>query len=310
MMIVDDVDVEILKRFQSSDEVWRGTITELSESLDVSERTIENRLRRLEETGVILYYDLNLTPWIYGGTWVWGEAMIGLDNLMSSTIVIEALKAKLTYFDDATSYTVVPTGSSHDLSVTFHAEGEEDFERQLEMIKGVMGVAYMRGVKLEQMKVSSLELDDSDWRMIAALKRVPKRGPSESFYKLGIGQDETRLSRLIEARKLFFLAGIDFARIENWAHIHVKVTFQKRLIPEEKKKLDEAGIAPPHRDWNRVNQGTLAIEPRDLRELKEMTNKIINAGMKIDSLAILDSYLPSQPWLDKLLMQAHFSSHN
>jgi len=81
-------------------------------------------------------------------------------------------------------------------------------------------------------------------------------------------------------------------------------------MPEERKKLDEAGIAPPHRDWNRVDQKTLAIEPRDLRELKEMTNKIINAGMKIDSLSILDSYLPSQPWLNKLLMQAHTSSHS
>jgi len=61
-MIVESIDVEILKTLQGSENVWRGTTTEFAKTLDVSEKVVEDRLRRLEEARSILYYDLNLTP--------------------------------------------------------------------------------------------------------------------------------------------------------------------------------------------------------------------------------------------------------
>jgi len=136
-----------------------------------------------------------------------------------------------------------------------------------------------------------------------SLRKDARKSSGELSKETGIRQEEIerRIIRLIERKKPFFFAATDYARIDNWAHIHVKVTFQRKLSQEDMTELDAAGIAPPHHDWKRIEEGILTLEPRSFRELIDKTNKIFSAGMRIRSLSVEERCLSSQPWLDKLL---------
>jgi len=168
-MMIDEVDIRILKKLQSYD--WKGTIAELAESLKVSEKDIQARTERLEEARVILYYTISLTPWIFGGEWIWAEAFINLQDPLSKYNVIEELKTKLEYYDGATTNTVIPTGSGSDLSITFHARSEDEDQQEVQKINNIEGVAKVSALKLEHANVPKIELNYIDWKMLRSLNQ-------------------------------------------------------------------------------------------------------------------------------------------
>jgi len=300
-MMIDDVDVKIVKKLQSGD--WKGTIAELAEGLTISEEAVQKRIQRLEKAEIILYYDISLTPWIYGGEWIWAEVFITLQNPLFKHNVIEELKAKLEYYESAMTGTVIPSGSNPDISITFHARAEKEYQQEVRKFDGMKGIAKINVMILEQMTVPKFGLDYIDWKVLRSLKQDLKKISKDLSKETGVTHEELerRLNRLIDEKKLFFFAATDFSKIDNWAHIHVKVTFQKELSQISMAELNAAGITPPHNDWRRIHQGILTIEPCSFKELIDKTNKILRNGMKIQSLSLEDRYLPSQPWLDKLL---------
>ncbi len=299
-MMIDEVDIRILKNLQSHD--WKGTIAELAEGLKVSEEDVQARTERLKEARIILYYTISLTPWIFGGEWIWAEAFINLRNPLFRYNVIEELKAKLEYYDGATTNTVIPTGSGADLSMTFHARSEDEYQQEVQKINDIEGVAKVTALKLEHANVPQTELDDVDWKMLTSLKQGIMKTLGKEM-DTGRMKKENRLNRLVEGKKLFFLAAINFSRIDNWAHIHVEVTLQRKLSQEDIAELEAASISPPHSDWKNwgTAKGVLTIEPRSFKEFMEKANKILGTGMKIKSFSVEDRDLPCQPWLDKLL---------
>lgn len=56
-MTANELDLEILRRLDADS---RGSLRQIAEELDVSPTTVSNRLRRLEEEGVIDQYSLKL----------------------------------------------------------------------------------------------------------------------------------------------------------------------------------------------------------------------------------------------------------
>jgi len=117
--------------------------------------------------------------------------LIKLQSPLQKNTLIEELEANLSYFDEATTYTVIPTGSSHDLSVTFHARGEEGFAKETRKIKNINGIDQTIIVRLEQTEVPKMWLDDTDWRVIRVLKRNVRRNPKDLSDELGMRQGET-----------------------------------------------------------------------------------------------------------------------
>ncbi len=115
MAIIDDTDKDILKILEKNS---RTPFTIIADELDISEATVRNRVRALEEQGVINKFTLDIDPKSLGYNMV---TMIGLDvEPQDMLTAVEELR-KI----DGVRWVAKSTGDHMIMSEVWTKDGEE-----------------------------------------------------------------------------------------------------------------------------------------------------------------------------------------
>ncbi len=127
---MDDLDRSILAALRKD---ARTSISALAQSLDVARPTIQNRITRMENSGVIAGYTVKIQP---------GTSPNVVRAVMSITVEGNNAQSLVRELQNRPSVTAIhSTNGKWDLVAEIQAESLEDFDRELNAIRSLKSIS-------------------------------------------------------------------------------------------------------------------------------------------------------------------------
>lgn len=218
MAKTDGLDVAIIRALAYGPNVYqwdiRSPFARVGKELDVDENTVRNRVRALEEDGLIRGWHTVINPAMLDAR----MANLEIPNI-ASTRKEEAIEV-LMDLDGIQLVFDYYRGGLH-LNCFHHSPA------QLQRLVDV--VASICDAPTEAWSSPSpsltIEPDRADWRLIQALRKAPKRPMAQLAEAAGVSVRtvQRRLPRLIEGRAVFVSLDTDLSRMTGRIPVHARV---------------------------------------------------------------------------------------
>lgn len=182
----------------------RITNADIARKLGVDEETVRLRLKRMQERGFVRGFDVGLNP-----------GVLGCDLVRIQVAPIpdrrQAAADALSHIDGAR---LVFQHYSGALSLVAYAPADRPRDRLVALVGAVAGPPV--SVTTFRVPPPSFELDETDWRVVAALRKDPRAGLADLASAGGLSERtlRRRLERLVEGRTLILDVDVDFSRME------------------------------------------------------------------------------------------------
>ncbi|GGH49362.1 AsnC family transcriptional regulator [Comamonas phosphati] len=141
---IDDIDQRLIAMLRHN---ARESVATLAARLGVARGTVTNRLRKLEDNGVIVGYTVRLRP---------AAATVGLQAWMSITIEgNEARRVTASLLGEPGVLALHATNGQWDLLAELHADSPADLSRVLERIRLIKGIRHTEtNIHLETLRAA------------------------------------------------------------------------------------------------------------------------------------------------------------
>jgi DNA-binding Lrp family transcriptional regulator len=141
---IDDIDQRLIAMLRHN---ARESVATLAARLGVARGTVTNRLRKLEDNGVIVGYTVRLRPAV---------ATAGLQAWMSITIEgNEARRVTASLLGEPGVLALHATNGQWDLLAELHADSPADLSRVLERIRLIKGIRHTEtNIHLETLRAA------------------------------------------------------------------------------------------------------------------------------------------------------------
>ena len=201
---MDRVDVGIIRWFLQGQQTVpfraevKPMVKTLSKRLGVTGETVRNRVRRMFDSGVLNGVTLQPNPTLLGmktsafGMYV--PSSVSRPELIRKIGLIEGCQLSVSHIDGL-------------VGVVFMHEGGESLERKVKLMQGLAGVkdGFLTAVPFPPCE---LELTQTDWKLMAALRPDASLSYSELSAKLGISKKtvKRRVERMVSGGAVFTMA--------------------------------------------------------------------------------------------------------
>src|SRR5579875_829079 len=205
----------------------------ISKKLNVSEDTVRNRVRELEEEGPIKGWRVGINPNLLGYKFYY--IIFDVRPPSTKSIVYEELKSALPglmwladYYGDCSGIVVA-------------SKDEESVKRICDRISRL---AHSENVTwaYDPYPKCNLRFLENDWKIVASIQRNPRRPYSEIASELGLSTRTVRrrLERMLEERALFSFPDVDFKKLSGSIVVDLLVFYSS---PDYKKNVDNEVIS-------------------------------------------------------------------
>ena len=205
MSDLDDLQIRIMKEL-SSPRSFRWDIREsyasIAEKIGVDEETVRRRVKRARESGFLKGWKLFLNP-----------HLIGLESMgMQLEIDNEERKADvIRQLEQVDGVVILIDFHGRDLRIILYYESEADLERKINQVKSICksdGLTRWQG----GFPPIDLKMRRTDWEIVKAFRRDPRRSPSEVADEVRISTRtvKRRLTVMTEGNSIFMLPELDY----------------------------------------------------------------------------------------------------
>lgn len=267
----------------------RLSYKEVGDVVGLDEETVRQRVRRLQERGVIARWSVGVHPALFGRRLVRLElpALTGPARAKAFEALC-AMEGALHLFDFYGGR----------LALAFYGEAGAGFDRQLARIAAL----WAAPTTIVEMRLPPLSVEptSSDWRVVAALRRDPRAPYAELVARAGLSERTVRRSveRLVEGRAVWLMPIVEMERAEGSIPVAVRVFFadprERGVADERLKRLSGIVFAASHPDQTQVSYGA-----RRLAEVDELRHELEGMpGVARVEVDIMIRRVTPDAWID------------
>jgi DNA-binding Lrp family transcriptional regulator len=180
----------------------RESYASIAEKIGVDEETVRRRVKRARESGFLKGWKLFLNP-----------HLMGLESTgMQLEIDDEERKAAvISQVELVDGVVILVNFHGKALRIILYYENESDLERKIQQIRSICG-----NDKLVRWKggfpASDLKMKRTDWEIVKAFRKDPRRSPSEVADELKVSARtvKRRLTIMTENNSIFMLTELDY----------------------------------------------------------------------------------------------------
>jgi DNA-binding Lrp family transcriptional regulator len=180
----------------------RESYASIAEKIGVDEETVRRRVKRARESGFLKGWKLFLNP-----------HLIGLESTgMQLEIDDEERKAAvISQVEQIDGVVILIDFHGRALRIILYYESESDLDRKIQQIGSICG-----NDKLLRWKggfpASDLKMKRTDWQIVKAFRKDPRRSPSEVAAEVGVSARtvKRRLTVMTENNSIFMLPELDY----------------------------------------------------------------------------------------------------
>jgi DNA-binding Lrp family transcriptional regulator len=180
----------------------RESFASIAEKIGVDEETVRRRVKRARESGFLKGWKLFLNP-----------HLIGLESMgMQLEIDDEERKADvISQVEQVGGVVILIDFHGKALRAILYFESEVDRERKVQQI-----ISICRGDRLRRWQggfpASDMKMNRTDWEIVKAFRKDPRRSPSEVADEVGISARtvKRRLTIMTKSNSIFMLPQIDY----------------------------------------------------------------------------------------------------
>lgn len=267
---MDDIDIKLLGEFYQSTSSFgvprglKGSLKPISKKLGLDEDTVRNRIRKMENVGVLKGWQLIYGPGIVGSV----RSMMMLD--VSPIVSKEEIMRKIRLVHGVVGLVNMFGGG---LLVGMLCESEQSAKRSSDLIKELTEVKIQWSYQAPLPKANPA-LSLTDWKIIKAMRREPLLSYSELGRAVGLSgrAARKRLGRMISERVITVVPQINLRAIEGAICIDVLVSCAS---PADKRRVDRE-VAARHTElalrvgWGGPEHAHLALVLPSLGAVQEL----------------------------------------
>jgi DNA-binding Lrp family transcriptional regulator len=200
-----DLDIRIMKELASPSSFrWdiRESYSSIAAKIGVDEETVRRRINRARESGFLKGWQVVLNPHVVGLESAGAQLTIDKEERKSSVISqIEHLEGVVIMIDF----------HGKGLRVIFYHKDERDLAKKIQKFNSVcqsnQAIVWKGGFP-----PSSLELKATDWQIVKALRKDPRRSPSEIAEEVGVSirTVKRRITALTKGMAFYLLPMLDY----------------------------------------------------------------------------------------------------
>jgi len=248
----------------------------IAKKLNVSEDTVRNRIKDLEEGGPIKGWRVGINPSLLGYKFYY--VIFDVKPPAVKDKVYEQLRSTLPglmwladYFGDHAGIVVA-------------SKDEESLKKICDHISSITHSENVTWA-YDPYPKCNLRFLENDWKIVAKMQRNPRRPYSEIASELGISTRTVRrrLERMLEERALFSFPDVDFRKLSGSIVIDLVVFYTS---PDVKQKVDNEVISKFHDNlifgtlYDRNHAWYLLVLPNltMVEEVRSETSKISGIG--------------------------------
>src|SRR2546425_3867682 len=180
---------------------FRISYASLARKLGMDEGTVRNRVKKLLHTGIVRQWDVILNPRLNGG----GEVNAWMD--VAPGVAKEDLIQEILLLDGPV---IIANFRGTYLAVVLRYADEMSVLRQIDLIRRLADAETV-GLGRVPFPDSKIRLSDSDWRVLKALCRTPRKPLAFVGREVGISSRSVkrRVERMVQGGAIFGLPWVD-----------------------------------------------------------------------------------------------------
>ncbi|HZW56982.1 MAG TPA: winged helix-turn-helix transcriptional regulator [Nitrososphaerales archaeon] len=303
-----DLGVRVLRELTSPGSLqwnFRESYSKLSKSLGADEETVRLTLKRALDSGFIEGWRLVLNPHLFGGSYA--GAQLDVDPSVEKSRVISQISLIDGVF-------LLFDFSGPGLRAAFYYNGESSLQRKVELMREICH--QRRDDPVLHWRVDAppcrLKLRSTDWKIIRAIRKDPRRNSNEVARELGLStRTVNRRLKLMTEDKVGYLLPLRNVRKSKG----VMCTFLV-FCPESKKEgINEMARSVADRvdfAYNSVKGlCLLTLFVDNLPEADEICESLRNAGGVSEvRMGILKNFIFVDDWVDEKIDEILSSERN
>ncbi len=293
--LTDELDRGIVKEIISPGSLrWdvREPYSNIAKRLAVDEETVRRRVARMRKTGVIGKYVLFLNPTLLDRK----DAMVYLESKNYASIAQAIPKLKLV--DGIISLTLLHVAG---LLVGIYYQSESALARQVALIESICKAKTAMVWTAPYPKFEG-KLTKTDWTILQALRKDPRRKVSELASDLGISARtiNRRAKRMNEGNAIFLFLEFDLTKVEGLRYLLIvhckdkerKIDMDNTIRSRLRNLIYEETWSPSHSMFAFACANILEAE-----HISDWVRKI--QGVSEMKLGIIKKRIHNLDWVDE-----------
>ena len=197
---------------------FRISYAALARTLAMDEGTVRNRVKKILSAGIVRQWDVILNPRLSGG----GEVNAWMD--VAPGVAKDALIQEILLLDGPV---IIANFRGSFLAVVLRYVDEMSILRQVDLIRRLAGAETI-GLGRVPFPDSNVRFSDSDWRVLRALCRTPRKPLALVAREAGISSRSVKrkIERMVEGGAVFALPWVDPRGLEGGVMATLFVTYE------------------------------------------------------------------------------------
>ncbi len=289
----DQLQLAIMRELAGSSYAWgaRSSYTDIAERLGVDEETVRNRLRRMQEYGLLRGWRVMVNPVLFGR-----EASIfqlELDEEERKDNVIPQLKL-------LEGIVLINNFYGKSLQVALYHEGEDGLAKGAEAIRSTGGGRTTLSWKMN-LPDCDQRMTRTDWEIVGLLLKDAEKKPSEVAHELRIStRTAKRRMDKLRGSLAFFVQPVLDLRKARGASCHLVVVCSR----DKKRTVDKLIVSKFDRIVYRYTDSNthsiFTIPSANVAECQEISKWVRNQdGVELVKSDIYQEQIPVYEWLEK-----------
>lgn len=247
---LDNLDIGVLRELLLDENTLslqtdvRRPYRDIAKKLHVDDDTVRNRIRGMENVGLIRGWKLGLNPTLFGYqaefVWVDVNPPANKEEVIRAARGVPRVIGIQVYFDDV-------------IGVSLAYAKRAELDKEIVRLRDIANSRSNLTAKTPFIPCR-LRLTDTDWAIVKSIRREPRKSYLEVAKELGISRRtvKRRAERMIRERALWMLPELDLRRLEGGVLASLSVYYP----PEAKREVDRQ-IYEKYGEYSIYAQSTL-----------------------------------------------------